>query len=119
MKVLVADKLAESGIERLRQHEHEVAVRPDLTGDELIDALGRLSRPCWSSARRRSLSLRSRHHRVSSSLCEQAPATIILMYRPPRRAASSSATARERMLPPLPSSPSACSWRWTVRFPTT
>src|SRR5690625_6175060 len=39
MKILVADKLAESGIERLRQHEHEVAVRPDLTGDELIDAL--------------------------------------------------------------------------------
>ncbi len=39
MKILVADKLAESGIERLRQHGHEVAVRPDLTGDELIDAL--------------------------------------------------------------------------------
>ena len=39
MKVLVADKLADSGIERLRQEGHDVDVMPALSGDDLVEAL--------------------------------------------------------------------------------
>ena len=40
MRILVADKFPESGLAHLRSQNHDVESQPDLTGDDLPDAVG-------------------------------------------------------------------------------
>ncbi len=55
MKVLVADKFEQSGLDALKAAGCEVIFQPDASGDALVAAIKHdAARRCWSCARRRS-----------------------------------------------------------------